>query len=49
MGVGLAATYGIIQRHRGRMEVQGKEGGGTAFTIHLPLGLFRLESGIPVD
>jgi len=37
VGLGLAVTYGIIQRHQGRIEVQSKEGEGTTFTIHLPL------------
>jgi len=37
VGLGLAVTYGIIQRHQGRIEVQSKEGEGTIFTIYLPL------------
>jgi len=37
VGLGLAVTYGIIQRHKGRIEVQSKEGEGTTFTIYLPL------------
>jgi len=37
VGLGLAVTYGIIQRHHGRIEVQSKEGEGTTFTIHLPV------------
>jgi nitrogen-specific signal transduction histidine kinase/NAD-dependent dihydropyrimidine dehydrogenase PreA subunit len=37
VGLGLAVTYGIIQRHHGRIEVQSKEGEGTTFTIYLPL------------
>jgi len=36
VGLGLAVAYGIIQRHQGRIEVQSKEGEGTAFTIYLP-------------
>jgi nitrogen-specific signal transduction histidine kinase/ferredoxin len=35
-GLGLAVAYGIIQRHKGRIEVQSKEGVGTTFTIYLP-------------
>jgi len=38
VGLGLAASYGIIQRHKGRMEVQSKEGEGSTFSINLPLG-----------
>jgi len=37
VGLGLAVTYGIIQRHQGRIEVQSKEGEGTTFTIYLPV------------
>ena len=36
VGLGLAMAYGIIQRHKGRIEVQSKEGEGTTFTIYLP-------------
>ena len=37
VGLGLAVSYGIIQRHQGRIEVQSKEGEGTTFTVYLPL------------
>jgi len=37
VGLGLAISYGIIQRHHGRIEVQSKEGEGSTFTIYLPL------------
>lgn len=36
-GLGLAVSYGIVDRHRGRIEVQSEEGRGTTFTIKLPL------------
>jgi two-component system NtrC family sensor kinase len=36
-GLGLAVSYGIIDRHRGQIEVQSEEGKGTTFTIKLPL------------
>jgi len=37
VGLGLAVSYGIVQRHRGRIEVQSKEQEGTIFTVYLPL------------
>ena len=37
VGLGLAVAYGIIQRHRGRIDVNSKVGAGTTFTIILPL------------
>jgi len=37
VGLGLAISYGIVQRHNGKIEVQSKEGEGTTFTICLPL------------
>jgi signal transduction histidine kinase len=37
VGLGLAVSYGIIQRHLGRIEVQSQEGEGTTFTLHLPV------------
>jgi signal transduction histidine kinase len=37
VGLGLAVSYGIIQRHHGRIEVKSKEGKGTTFTVYLPL------------
>ena len=36
-GLGLAVSYGIIDRHRGQIDVQSEEGKGTTFTIKLPL------------
>ncbi len=37
VGLGLAVSYGIIQRHRGRIDVKSKEGEGTTFTVYLPM------------
>lgn len=37
MGLGLAVCYGIIQRHRGTIEVESKLGQGTTFIIKLPI------------
>lgn len=35
-GLGLSITYGIIQEHDGKIEVESKVGKGTSFTISLP-------------
>lgn len=37
VGLGLAVVYGIIQRHKGRMWLESKEGKGTTFFIELPV------------
>ena len=37
VGLGLAVSYGIIQRLQGRIGVKSKEGKGTTFSIYLPL------------
>ncbi|MCX6004868.1 MAG: ATP-binding protein [Chloroflexi bacterium] len=42
VGLGLAVSYGIIQRHNGKIEVQSKEGEGATFTIYLPLHTEKL-------
>lgn len=36
-GLGLSITYGIIEKHYGKIEVDSTEGVGTTFTISLPL------------
>jgi len=35
-GLGLAISYGIVQAHRGSIEVRSKEGEGTEFIIQIP-------------
>jgi PAS domain S-box-containing protein len=35
-GLGLAVSYGIIERHEGRISVESEVGSGTTFTIDLP-------------
>jgi two-component system NtrC family sensor kinase len=37
MGLGLSVSYGIIERHGGKIEVQSKVNQGTTFSITLPL------------
>jgi two-component system, NtrC family, sensor kinase len=36
-GLGLSIVYGIIEKHRGSISLESKEGEGTRFTIRLPL------------
>jgi len=36
-GLGLSLSYGIIQKHGGRIAVESAPGEGTCFTLHLPI------------
>ncbi len=36
-GLGLSISYGIIKKHKGRIDVESEVGKGTTFTIRLPL------------
>jgi two-component system NtrC family sensor kinase len=37
IGLGLSLSYGIVQKHRGRIEVASVPGAGSTFTVWLPL------------
>jgi len=37
VGMGLALAHKVITTHGGRIEVESREGKGTAFTVTLPL------------
>jgi signal transduction histidine kinase len=37
VGLGLAISYGIVQRHHGKIEIHSKEGDGTTFKVYLPV------------
>ena len=36
-GLGLSVSYGLIQKHEGRLEVSSQPGKGSAFRICLPI------------
>jgi signal transduction histidine kinase len=36
-GLGISLSYGIIQKHQGKIEVQSEVGRGTCFRITLPI------------
>ena len=38
-GLGMAISYGIIERHKGRIEVTSELGVGTTIAVYLPLGV----------
>jgi len=37
LGLGLSISYGIVQRHGGRIEVENSDQGGAVFTVWLPM------------
>ena len=48
-GLGLAMIYGIIQRHKGTLDIQSKLGVGTKFEIRLPIQPVTDREQTPAD
>jgi PAS domain S-box-containing protein len=48
-GLGLSIVYGVIQRHGGSIEVGIPPGGGTTFTIRLPLGSQEIQKQMGLE
>lgn len=50
-GLGLSISYGIVEEHRGSIDVQSTPGSGSCFTIRLPVQpkRSRVESRLPAE
>jgi PAS domain S-box-containing protein len=51
-GLGMAVVWGTVKDHNGYIDVQSKEGKGTAFTLYLPLTRKKIakdESLLPIE
>ena len=44
-GLGLSESYGILQRHGGKLTVESAEGQGTTVTVHLPVASPSVSEG----
>ena len=48
-GLGLSIVYGVIQRHGGTISADSPGGGGTTFTIRLPLEVRDQKAGMEFE
>jgi len=48
-GLGLSLAYSIVQKHRGRIEVQSEVGKGSTFTVWLPIRAKDVEEALDTD
>ncbi|KAA3437044.1 tetratricopeptide repeat-containing sensor histidine kinase [Rufibacter hautae] len=48
-GLGLSISYGIIEKHKGKIEVESRPGEGTEFTIRIPLQFTPASQGLKLE
>jgi len=49
LGLGLAISRQIVERHQGRIDVKSEPGKGTAFTITLPMQAKHAQAALPAE
>jgi PAS domain S-box-containing protein len=48
-GLGLSTVYGIVDQHRGWVEVESELGRGSSFRVYIPAGAMPLETHVTFD
>lgn len=48
-GLGLSVSYGIVQKHHGRIDVESVVGQGTTFRVTLPVRQTKTQAEVPVS